>query len=103
MAELTCAEATINPIEWFEAKGFTFDDKITIKDVIDLQNDAGQRASVKVLIRKYKKLRARFYKKSVAATKRKDWDGQLIFCAYQMAYTEAQTDLEKLIGGVKLT
>ncbi len=29
-----------NAIEWFEEKGFTFDDKITIKDVIDLQNDA---------------------------------------------------------------
>jgi hypothetical protein len=30
----------INPIEWFKEKGFTFDDKITIKDVIDLQEDA---------------------------------------------------------------
>lgn len=31
----------INPIEWFKQKGFSFDDeKITIKDVIDLQNDA---------------------------------------------------------------
>ena len=29
-----------NAIEWFKEKGFTFDDKITIKDVIDLQNDA---------------------------------------------------------------
>ena len=27
-------------IEWFEEKGFSFNDKITIKDVIDLQNDA---------------------------------------------------------------
>ena len=30
----------INAIKWFTEKGFTFDDKITIKDVIDLQNDA---------------------------------------------------------------
>ena len=29
-----------NAIEWFKEKGFTFDDKITIKDVIDLQDDA---------------------------------------------------------------
>jgi hypothetical protein len=29
-----------NPIEWFKEKGFTFDDKITIKDIIDLQGDA---------------------------------------------------------------
>lgn len=27
-------------IEWFKEKGFTFDGKISIKDVIDLQNDA---------------------------------------------------------------
>lgn len=27
-------------IDWFKEKGFTFDDKITIRDVIDLQNDA---------------------------------------------------------------
>ena len=27
-------------IDWFREKGFGFDDKITIKDVIDLQNDA---------------------------------------------------------------
>lgn len=26
--------------DWFKENGFTFDDKITIKDVIDLQNDA---------------------------------------------------------------
>lgn len=30
----------INAIEWFREKGFTFDDKITIKDVIELQQDA---------------------------------------------------------------
>jgi hypothetical protein len=30
----------INAIEWFKEKGFTFDDKITIKDIIDLQEDA---------------------------------------------------------------
>ncbi len=30
----------INAIEWFKEKGFTFDDKITIKDVTDLQSDA---------------------------------------------------------------
>ena len=30
----------INPIQWFKEKGFTFDDKITIKDLIDLQEDA---------------------------------------------------------------
>lgn len=30
----------INAIEWFKSKGFTFDDKITIKDVIELQADA---------------------------------------------------------------
>jgi hypothetical protein len=29
-----------NAIDWFKEKGFTFDDKITIKDVIELQNDA---------------------------------------------------------------
>jgi hypothetical protein len=29
-----------NPIEWFKEKGFTFDDKITIADVIALQADA---------------------------------------------------------------
>jgi hypothetical protein len=29
-----------NAVEWFKEKGFTFDDKIKIKDVIDLQNDA---------------------------------------------------------------
>jgi hypothetical protein len=29
-----------NAIEWFKDNGFGFDDKITIKDVIDLQNDA---------------------------------------------------------------
>jgi hypothetical protein len=29
-----------NAIEWFKEKGFTFDDKITIADVIALQNDA---------------------------------------------------------------
>lgn len=33
-----------NAIEWFKEKGFTFDDKITIKDVIDLQNDAAKSA-----------------------------------------------------------
>jgi hypothetical protein len=32
----------INAIEWFKAHGFTFDDKITIKDVLDLQKDARQ-------------------------------------------------------------
>lgn len=30
----------INAIEWFQSHGFSFDDKITIKDVLDLQNDA---------------------------------------------------------------
>lgn len=30
----------INAIEWFKEKGFTFDDKITIKDVLYLQTDA---------------------------------------------------------------
>lgn len=30
----------INAIEWFKEKGFTFDDKITIADVIALQQDA---------------------------------------------------------------
>lgn len=30
----------INAIQWFKDKGFTFDDKITIKDVIELQKDA---------------------------------------------------------------
>jgi hypothetical protein len=30
----------INAIEWFKNHGFTFDDKITIKDVQDLQHDA---------------------------------------------------------------
>lgn len=30
----------INAIEWFKEKGFTFDDKITIEDVIALQEDA---------------------------------------------------------------
>ncbi len=29
-----------NGIEWFKEKGFTFDDKITMQDVIDLQDDA---------------------------------------------------------------
>jgi len=30
----------INAIEWFKQKGFTFDDKITIKDVLELQDNA---------------------------------------------------------------
>lgn len=30
----------INAVEWFKEKGFTFDDKITIADVIQLQNDS---------------------------------------------------------------
>lgn len=30
----------INAIEWFKEKGFTFDDKITVADVIELQNDS---------------------------------------------------------------
>jgi len=38
----------INAIEWFKEKGFTFDDKITIMDVIDLQTDALECASKKV-------------------------------------------------------
>lgn len=29
-----------NALQWFTEKGFTFDDKITIKDVLDIQNDA---------------------------------------------------------------
>jgi len=33
-----------NAVDWFKEKGFTFDDKITIKDVIDLQNDAAKSA-----------------------------------------------------------
>lgn len=35
----------INPIEWFKEKGFTFDDKITIADVIALQEDARKAGS----------------------------------------------------------
>lgn len=37
-----------NVIEWFKEKGFTFDDKITIKDVIELQADAVHHAATLV-------------------------------------------------------
>lgn len=42
----------INAIEWFKEKGFTFDDKITIKDVLDIQKDArceGMKDAAKIL------------------------------------------------------
>lgn len=32
----------INPVEWFKQKGFTFDDKLTVADVIELQQNARQ-------------------------------------------------------------
>lgn len=38
----------INAIEWFKEKGFTFDDKITIKDVIVLQDDARKDLLIKI-------------------------------------------------------
>lgn len=52
--------------------------------------------NIKRLIRKYENKRAKFYRAASKATKQKDIDGQLIFATYQMAYTEMQTDLEKL-------
>lgn len=42
----------INAIEWFKDKGLTFDDKITIKDLLDLQKDArreGMKDAAKIL------------------------------------------------------
>jgi hypothetical protein len=51
---------------------------------------------VRRLIGKYKKKRAKYYQEAQKATKRQDIEGQLIFAAYQMAYTEMQTDLERV-------
>ncbi len=40
VGDLQQGEFMINPVKWFQLKGFTSNDKITIKDVIDLQSDA---------------------------------------------------------------
>lgn len=51
---------------------------------------------MKKLIRKYERKRAHYYREGNKANKRGDTEGQLIYTAFQLAYTEMQSDLELL-------
>ena len=53
------------------------------------------------LIKKYERKRARFYREGGKAQKRHDMEGQLIYTAFQLAYTEMQSDLERLVEALE--
>ena len=48
------------------------------------------------LIKKYERKRARCYREGGKAQKRHDMEGQLIYAAFQLAYIEMKSDLERL-------
>jgi len=53
---------------------------------------------IKRLIAKYERKRAKHYRWAGKATKSNDFEGQLVHGALQLAYTEMQTDLERLLS-----